>query len=60
MVAVEMRFVLVDLTRLDLDSLIRFSFLSAEWVSESTSLRLSGEKMSRIGPEEDDFTSFVD
>jgi hypothetical protein len=49
--AVEMRLLVVDLARLDVDSLIRFSFLSAGGlVSESTSLRLSGEKTSRIGP----------
>jgi hypothetical protein len=44
-----MRLLVVDLARLDVDSLIRFS--AGGLVSESTSLRLSGEKTSRIGPE---------
>ena len=48
--AVEIRLLVVDLARLDVDSLIRFSFLSEMGlVSESTSLRLRGEKTSRIG-----------
>ena len=46
-----MRLLVVDLARLEVDSLIRFSFLSVGGlVSESTSLRLRGENMSRIGP----------
>jgi len=51
---------LVDLARLAADSLIRFSFLSRSLGrSESTSLRLRGEKMSRMGPEVDTFTSLA-